>query len=87
MFLRRFASTSFLPLTKSPQRSRKGAEEDLEKSLRVLKTDDLDLWQIHQVTGMGEVQQISLQVGPSVAMIIPRPWARLCPWPFCIPMH
>ncbi|HVP47593.1 MAG TPA: aldo/keto reductase [Bryobacteraceae bacterium] len=44
--------------TKSPQRSRKGAEEDLEKSLRALKTDYLDLWQIHQVSMMDEVQQI-----------------------------
>src|SRR6202048_2649021 len=44
--------------TKSPQRSRKGAEEDLDKSLRALKTDHLDLWQIHQVSTMDEVQQI-----------------------------
>lgn len=44
--------------TKSPQRSRKGAEDDLEKSMRALKTDYLDLWQIHQVSTMDEVQQI-----------------------------
>jgi predicted aldo/keto reductase-like oxidoreductase len=44
--------------TKSPQRSRKGAEEDLERSLRALKTDYLDLWQIHQVSTMDEVRQI-----------------------------
>jgi len=44
--------------TKSPQRSRKGAEEDLAKSLHALKTDYVDLWQIHQVSTMEEVQQI-----------------------------
>jgi uncharacterized protein len=44
--------------TKSPQRSRKGAEEDLEKSLRALKTDYVDLWQIHQVSYMKEVDEI-----------------------------
>jgi len=44
--------------TKSPQRSRAGAEADLEKSLRALKTDYVDLWQIHQVSTMDEVQQI-----------------------------
>jgi uncharacterized protein len=44
--------------TKSPQRSRAGAEADLEKSLRALKTDYVDLWQIHQVSTMEEVQQI-----------------------------
>ncbi|MBV8816947.1 MAG: aldo/keto reductase, partial [Acidobacteriaceae bacterium] len=44
--------------SKSPVRDRKGAEADLEKSLRALKTDYLDLWQIHQVSTMDEVQQI-----------------------------
>jgi predicted aldo/keto reductase-like oxidoreductase len=44
--------------TKSPQRSRQGAEADLEKSLAALKTDYLDLWQIHQVSTLDEVEQI-----------------------------
>ncbi|MGA2145942.1 MAG: aldo/keto reductase [Bryobacteraceae bacterium] len=44
--------------TKSPQRSRAEAEADLEKSLRALKTDYVDLWQIHQVSTMEEVQKI-----------------------------
>jgi predicted aldo/keto reductase-like oxidoreductase len=44
--------------TKSPQRSRQGAEADLDKSLRALKTDYVDLWQIHQVSEMDEVHQI-----------------------------
>ncbi|MFZ0589170.1 MAG: aldo/keto reductase [Bryobacteraceae bacterium] len=44
--------------TKSPQRSRRGAEADLETSLRALKTDYVDLWQIHQVSEMDEVHQI-----------------------------
>ncbi len=44
--------------TKSAQRSRKGAEEDLEASLRALETGYIDLWQIHQVSTMEEVKQI-----------------------------
>lgn len=44
--------------SKSPVRDRKGAEADLEKSLRALKTDHLDLWQIHQVSTMDEVNQV-----------------------------
>lgn len=44
--------------TKSPERSRRGAEADLENSLRALKTDYLDLWQMHQVSTMDEVEQI-----------------------------
>src|ERR1035441_7379325 len=48
--------------TKSPQRTRKDAEQDLKQSLRALKTDYVDLWQIHQVNTMEEVEQI---FGPS----------------------
>lgn len=44
--------------TKSPKRTRQGAEADLEKSLRALKTDHVDLWQIHQVSTLDEVEQI-----------------------------
>jgi uncharacterized protein len=44
--------------TKSPQRSRQGAEADLAASLRALKTDHVDLWQMHQVSTMDEVEQI-----------------------------
>jgi len=44
--------------TKSPERTRAGAERDLDLSLRALKTDYVDLWQIHQVSEMSEVDQI-----------------------------
>jgi predicted aldo/keto reductase-like oxidoreductase len=44
--------------TKSPVRDRDGAAADLDKSLRALKTDYVDLWQIHQVAKMEEVEQI-----------------------------
>jgi predicted aldo/keto reductase-like oxidoreductase len=44
--------------SKSPERTRKGAEADLDASLRALKTDHVDLWQMHQVSTMDEVEQI-----------------------------
>ena len=44
--------------TKSMGRTRAAAEKDLETSLRALKTDYLDLWQIHGVSEMDEVKQI-----------------------------
>jgi predicted aldo/keto reductase-like oxidoreductase len=44
--------------SKSSKRTRQGATADLEASLKALQTDYLDLWQVHQVATMAEVEQI-----------------------------
>lgn len=44
--------------TKSLQRTRQAAEADLETSLRTMKTDYIDLWQIHMVSTVREVERI-----------------------------
>jgi len=44
--------------TKTTARTRKGAEADLEASLRALRTDYVDLWQIHGLSEMKEIEQI-----------------------------
>jgi len=44
--------------TKSGQRTRKGAEADLETSLKTMKTDHVDLWQMHGVNRMEDIQRI-----------------------------
>ncbi len=44
--------------TKSVQRTREGAEADLALSLKAMKTDYLDLWQIHSVSEMEDVDRI-----------------------------
>ena len=44
--------------SKSGARTRKGAEDDLATSLRTLRTDHLDLWQMHNVARMEEVERI-----------------------------
>ncbi|BDC49550.1 oxidoreductase [Bryobacterales bacterium F-183] len=44
--------------TKSPKRTAKGAMEDLEISLRLLKTDYVDLWQIHAVQDRKDIDGI-----------------------------
>jgi aryl-alcohol dehydrogenase-like predicted oxidoreductase len=44
--------------TKSGQRTRQGAEAELETSLRAMKTDYVDLWQMHMVSTMRDVERI-----------------------------
>ena len=44
--------------TKSPQRTAKGAQDDLETSLRLLKTDHVDLWQMHTIENQSDIDKI-----------------------------
>ena len=55
--------------TKSAERSRKGAESDLEKSLKALRTDYVDLWQMHQVNEKKEVEEIFAPGGAVEAFV------------------
>jgi uncharacterized protein len=51
--------------TKSIKRTRKEAEEELATSLRLMKTDYLDLWQMHSIQTKSDIDQI---LGPGGAM-------------------
>lgn len=51
--------------TKTPQRTAKGAQDDLETSLRLLKTDHVDLWQLHMIQTKADIDQI---LGPGGAI-------------------
>jgi aryl-alcohol dehydrogenase-like predicted oxidoreductase len=44
--------------TKSGKRTKKEAEEELDISLKTMKTDHVDLWQMHGVNHMRDVEQI-----------------------------
>jgi predicted aldo/keto reductase-like oxidoreductase len=44
--------------TKSNKRDRKGAEEDLATSLKSMRTDYLDLWQVHEIKTLEEVEKV-----------------------------
>jgi aryl-alcohol dehydrogenase-like predicted oxidoreductase len=54
-----------LLMSKAHDRTRDGAMKQLEDTLGRMKTDYLDLWQCHQVTGQKEVDQI---LGPAGAL-------------------
>lgn len=51
--------------SKSGNRTRAGAEKELETSLRLMKTDYLDLWQIHGVNTQQDVDRV---LGPGGAL-------------------
>lgn len=55
--LPRFRKKVFIT-TKSAKRTRAEAEAELHNSLRKMKTDYLDLWQIHSVAEMADVDKI-----------------------------
>ncbi len=58
--------------TKTGQRSRKGAEADLETSLRLMKTDYVDLWQLHGVNTPQDVERILAPDGALEAAVAAR---------------
>jgi aryl-alcohol dehydrogenase-like predicted oxidoreductase len=59
-----YRERSFLAC-KTDERSRRGAQEELEESLRLLKTDHFDLYQFHYLTTMDDVETV---FGPGGAM-------------------
>jgi len=59
-----YRSRSFLAC-KTAERTKSGAAKELEESLRLLRTDHLDLYQFHHLTTMDEVNTV---FGPEGAM-------------------
>ena len=51
--------------TKTTKRTAKEVEEELATSLRLLKTDHVDLWQMHSIENRGDIDRI---LGPGGAM-------------------
>jgi aryl-alcohol dehydrogenase-like predicted oxidoreductase len=59
-----YRSRSFLS-SKTAERTRRGSAKELEESLRLLRTDHLDLYQFHHLTTMDELDTV---LGPDGAM-------------------
>lgn len=55
--------------TKSTQRDKAGAMRELELSLKRLKTDHVDLWQIHSVSELDQVEKIFAPGGAIEAFV------------------
>jgi predicted aldo/keto reductase-like oxidoreductase len=55
--------------SKTIKRDRRGAQEDLELSLRRLRTDYLDLYQLHQVSQEADLEKITGPGGALEAMV------------------
>jgi aryl-alcohol dehydrogenase-like predicted oxidoreductase len=55
--------------TKTIQRSRDGSLRMIEKSLQLLKTDHVDLWQLHDVGTMTDVNAIFVKGGAMEALL------------------
>jgi aryl-alcohol dehydrogenase-like predicted oxidoreductase len=65
--MKRRRNETFLA-TKTHNRTRDGSLRLLEESLRLLQTDHLDLWQIHNLSRMEEVEQIFAPGGAMEAL-------------------
>lgn len=59
-------------LTKSAQRTARGANEELETSLRLLKTDHVDLWQMHNIMNQSDIDRILAPGGAMEAFVAAR---------------
>jgi aryl-alcohol dehydrogenase-like predicted oxidoreductase len=58
--------------TKTGQRTARGAAADLEQSLRLMKTDYVDLWQIHGVNTAEDVKKVLAPGGALEAFVAAR---------------
>lgn len=59
----------FILATKTPARDAEGARRDLETSLRMLRTDSIELYQLHNVSKKAELEQVLAPGGALEALL------------------
>jgi len=55
--------------TKTKERTRDGSKQMLEKSLKLLQTDHIDLWQLHDIGTMTDINEIFSKGGAMEALL------------------
>ncbi len=55
--------------TKTKERTKDGSKQMLEKSLKLLQTDHIDLWQLHDIGTMTDIDEIFAKGGAMEALI------------------
>src|ERR1700689_2551470 len=55
--------------TKTKERTRDGSKQMLEKSLKLLQTDHIDLWQLHDIGTMTDINEIFAKGGAMEALL------------------
>ncbi len=66
--MKRRRSEAFLA-SKTKERTRDGSMRMLEQSLKLLNTDHLDLWQLHDIGTMGDVDEVFAKGGAMEALL------------------
>jgi aryl-alcohol dehydrogenase-like predicted oxidoreductase len=66
--MRRRRGEAFLA-SKTKERSRDGSMRMLEQSLKLLNTDHLDLWQLHDIGTLGDVSEVFAKGGALEALV------------------
>jgi aryl-alcohol dehydrogenase-like predicted oxidoreductase len=61
-------SETFLA-TKTRERTREGSKRMIEKSLELLQTDHIDLWQLHDIGTMSDINEIFAKSGAMEALL------------------
>jgi aryl-alcohol dehydrogenase-like predicted oxidoreductase len=75
--MKRRRSEAFLA-SKTKERTRDGSMRMLEQSLKLLNTDHLDLWQLHDIGTLGDVDEVFAKGGAMEALLEAREQKMVC---------
>lgn len=77
-------SDLYVSKTKTVKRTAKEVEQALETSLRLLKTDHVDLWQMHSIENQGDLDKILARGQDCVEMTMPSSYTKRAVFRPCV---